>query len=94
MSAAIVKDMKIPGPEVVGVNAVPRDPSYQSSYRSELAGIAASTTTVEMLCQVHNITEGSMLIALDGERAVSQPWDPKPSAPDFDLINSIRRHVK
>ena len=31
-SAAIVKDMKFPGPGIVGVNAVPGDPSYQSSY--------------------------------------------------------------
>ena len=96
-SAAIVKDMKIPGPEIVGLNAMLGDPSCQSACCSELAGIATSTTTVEMLCQVHNITEGSMIVALDGQIAmiaVSQPWDPKPSAPDFDLIDSIRRRVK
>jgi hypothetical protein len=31
-SAAIAKDMQIPGPELVGLNVVPGDPSYQSSY--------------------------------------------------------------
>jgi hypothetical protein len=59
--------------------------------------MVASTTTVEMLCKVHNITLGHMSIALDGERAmlaVAQPWNPKPAAPDFDLINSFRRRVQ
>ena len=97
-SASIVKDMQIPGPEIVGLNVVPGDPSYQSSYRSELAGMAASTTIVEMLCQVHIITEGSIDHCTGWRESNGEQWNnygiAEPSAPDFDLINSIRRRVK
>ena len=38
----------------------------QSAYRSELAGVIAGLTIVDIVVRDHNITEGAVTFALDG----------------------------
>ena len=79
--------------KITGRNAVPGEPLNQSSYRSELAGIAGVLVTLFILCKAYNITEGHIEIGLDGEQAMQRIFeddDPTPSQPDYDLIYDLR----
>ena len=82
---------------ILGENCVPGHTTEQSSYRSELAGIEGILTTVQLLCQLHHLTQGSIEIGLDNTTAidnVTDEWDPPCKAPDFDLVYNIRQHLK
>ena len=62
-----------------GYNWVTSPEESQSTYRSKLAGVIAGLTILYVLVSHHNIIEGSVTIALDGERAM------KESAGDWPL---------
>ena len=50
-----------------------------------------------MVCKIHNITEGSIEIALDGKAAMETIFDekaPKSEAPCFDMMMDIRRKLE
>jgi hypothetical protein len=63
----------------IGDNVVPGNPHEQSSYRSELAGgVLALVSTV---CKKYDITDGSILLALDGEQALLKASSTWPLSP-------------
>ena len=45
---------------VKGTNVVPGVPHEQDSYRAELGGLMGMLVTLEMLCQIHQIQQGSI----------------------------------
>ena len=57
---------------VKGWNWVTGPASSQSAYRSELAGVIASLTMLDIIVRQNNITEGEVTIALDGLTAMQQ----------------------
>jgi hypothetical protein len=80
-----------------GTNAAPGSPDDQDAYRGEASGVFGIATSLEMVCTVHSISEGSIEIALDGESAMNAIFaetDPKPESPCFDLIMSARQKIK
>lgn len=64
---------------VKGYNWVTGPEESQWEYRSELAGVIAGLTILDILVHHYNITKGSVTIALDGETAM------KESARDWPL---------
>jgi hypothetical protein len=66
--------------DISGSNIVPGIPDEQDSYRAELGGAMGALATLELVCKVHNITEGSVELGFDGlvaMEAVSLPKDPR-----------------
>ena len=65
----------------------------QSAYRSELAGVIAALTILDVLVRNHNITDGAVTIALDGDSALIQSggdWPLSVDQPSFDYLLVIR----
>ena len=53
--------------------------------------------TLGLLCKVHQVTNGSIEIGLDGKLALERVLDeeePTPQVPSYDLILSIRRKIQ
>ena len=44
----------------------------QSSYQSDLTGVIAALTIIDIIIWMYNITEGSVTIALDGKSLLEQ----------------------
>jgi hypothetical protein len=79
---------------VYGVNKVPGEPEDQSAYRSELAGVLAVLTVISAVCETYHITDGYVLVGLDGAEALKQSsgdWPLSPKQSCFDLLKAIRR---
>ena len=55
---------------VKGLNLVTGPASSQSTYRSELAGVIASLTMLDIIVCHNNLTEGAVTIVLDGLTAM------------------------
>ena len=82
---------------IISVNSVPGNRNEQSAYRSELAGVSGSLSTIAAVCVVHDINTGSISIGLDGEQALiaaSEDWPLNPERPDYDLLIDIRAKVR
>lgn len=59
--------------------------------------MAGAVTTTKMICEVHNITEGSLEIGLDGNSAMKAVFavkDPKPEDPCCGMILDVRRTLQ
>lgn len=81
----------------IGDNVVPGNPDEQSSYRSELAGISGVLVILDAVCKRHDISEGLITLALDGEQAMlkaSSSWPLSPTDTDFDLLTDIRAKIR
>ena len=65
-------DMRDQQHRVKGWNLVTGPASSQTAYRSELAGVIASLTMLDIIVRHNNITEGKVTIALDGLTAIQQ----------------------
>src|SRR5687767_14896019 len=77
---------------LISTNSPPGSPAIQSSYPAKLFGISGSLFHIALICNLHKISTGSILLALDGLEALnaasgSFPLHPKFSA--FDLITDI-----
>ena len=75
-----------------GENWVTGCGEVQSAYRSELAGVIAGLTIVDIIVHHHNITEGSITFALDGQKAMDQcagDWPLSIDQPCFDYLQVI-----
>ena len=80
-----------------GSNTTPGSPEDQDSYRGEVAGMAGAVTTPKMICEVHNVTEGSLEIGLDGDSAMKAVFgekNRKPEDPCCDMILDVRRKIR
>ena len=55
---------------IEGTNTAPGKPEDQDAYRGEASGVYGIVTSLGMVCKIHNITEGSIEIALDGDSAM------------------------
>ena len=65
----------------------------QSAYRSELAGVIAALTILDVLVHHHNIMDRAVTIALDGDSALIQSGGDCPLSvdqPSFDYLQVIR----
>ena len=58
-----------------GYNWVPGTKNEQNSYRSELAGINRAFSCIKVIVDYTKITDGSIVIALDGEAALDSVED-------------------
>jgi len=76
-----------------GSNTVPGHPTCQDSYRAELGGAMGILTTIQLVCQIHQVQYGALELGLDGEaalKAIFAPEQPSPAAPAYDLLQAIR----
>ena len=55
-----------------GENWVIGPDKSQSAYRNELAGVIAGLSIIDILVRHHNITDGGVTLALDGEKAMQE----------------------
>jgi hypothetical protein len=73
---------------------VPGEKDVQDAFRSELSGIYGMVVMVNLLCEVHNIKQGTVYICCDGSsalrRAIDQSGDVSPNTQQFDIIAGIR----
>ena len=97
-SASILFHTKSTDPRrIISVNSVPGNRSEQSAYRSELARVSGSLSTIAAVCTVHDLHTGSItILGLDGEQAMiaaSEAWPLSPERPDYDLLTDIRSNV-
>ena len=80
-----------------GENWVTGPEESQSAYRSELAGVIAGLTVVDILVRHNNITEGGVTLALDGLTAMQESAGDWPLSIDqkcFDYLQIIRAWIK
>ena len=77
-----------------GSLVTPGNPEDQSAYRSELAGLYGIAAIVNLLCQYHKITEGSITIGCDGLQALLHGTSTVDFIPtkmaQFDLVGATR----
>ena len=81
---------------IISINAVPGPSEDQSAYLSKLAGISGSLLILQVLCNRHNITTGSITIGLDSRSAIDsakQAHPLNPCQPDHDLLRDIRYKI-
>ena len=80
---------------VSAVLEVPGQPKDQSAYHSELAGLYGTTVMTTTICNINNITEGSIEVGCDGLSALKQALahddDVDPTKQHFDVISAIRQ---
>jgi hypothetical protein len=82
---------------LVGVNVIPGEPDCQTSYRSEIGGVAGILEALHCVCESHDITSGAVEIGLDGDqamKAVASDWPLDPSCPDYDMLQHVRGMIK
>ena len=75
-----------------GTNWTTRSKADQGSYRSELGGVIAVLTTVDIIVQFFCITSGKITIKLDNEAAVDQAggdWPLNVRQECFDYLQEI-----
>ena len=80
-----------------GTNWVTGPKGSQSSYQSELAGVIAALTILDVIVWLHSITEGAVTIALNGESALEQSQSTGPLSADqksFDYVQVIWRWIR
>ena len=73
-------------------NCVTKLNEDQSAYYSELAGIITTLTILDVLVRHHDLTWGSVTIALDSESALNQSRGDYPlrvNQPSFDYLQVI-----
>jgi hypothetical protein len=78
---------------ILGVNRTPGSASDQSPYRAELSGISGILLVLSVLCKIHDITEGSICLGLDGDSTMKEASGAHPlhaDQPSFDLLSDIR----
>jgi hypothetical protein len=81
---------------ILGVNHTPGNPSDQSPYRVELSGISGILSLLSLLCQIHDIKQGSIRNGLDGDITMKEASGLHPlhvDQPSFDLLLDIRRKI-
>jgi hypothetical protein len=81
---------------LVGVNVIPGESEYQSSYWSEIGGVAGILESLHCVSEVHGISSGAIEIGLDGEqtmKAVADTWPLDPGDPDYDLLQHLRGQI-
>jgi hypothetical protein len=82
------------GHRLEGANVVPGQPSDQSAYRSELAGIFGILIVCKLLCQIFKVSEGLIEIACDGlaagHHALVCDASPSPTQDHFENIFAIK----
>ena len=96
-AACILQDITGSGRFIV-LNVSPGAADDQSPYRSELSGLYGIVSSIEQVCEEHDVRSGSVTIACDGQEALlrsvvyERPVDCTFS--DFDLISAIRSKIK
>jgi hypothetical protein len=64
---------------ITGVTAVPGSVDDHSSYGSELVGILSTLTMVQIICNLHQIQEGSITIGCNNESALENAFSGDPT---------------
>ena len=98
-TAAYVVEGATMAKRMVVVLVTPGEPSDQSSYRSELAGLFGVVTMVHIICEQFQITDGAIEVGCDCESALRHVSGTGPSFearikdPDYDLRSAIRKKL-
>jgi hypothetical protein len=70
----------------------------QSPYRSELSGILSILVLIKHLCEVHNISDGSIEVGCDGLSALNRAFSYvsiiNADEPSYDLLAAIQHYWK
>jgi hypothetical protein len=80
-----------------GKHTVQPPPAANIAYHSELSGILGILTLNNLLCVHYGINSGGVTLACDGLSALQQSFYDGPAVitrPDFDLIHTLRHHLK
>jgi ribonuclease HI len=81
------------GQRINGANQVPGEETDQASYQSELTGIYGTLPITQMLCKIHGIDDGHLVVACDnllaGQKAIEWEYPPKPANDHFDMLAAI-----
>jgi hypothetical protein len=97
-TSALVIEASDSTDNIIAVNVVPRNLDDQGSYHIELAGIFGQITLVNALCNVHDITQGSIECGCDGARALNKVLNPdseaKTDGSQFNLLSATRAALK
>jgi hypothetical protein len=97
-TSAIIIEATDPGDNIIAVNVVPGHRDTQSSYCSELAGIFGQVIMINTICNLHGITQGSIVSGCDGEEALRKSFSPHDEASmkgsQFDLLSTICAAIK
>jgi hypothetical protein len=82
------------GHRLEGANLVPGQPSDQSAYQSELAGLFGIMIVCKLVCQVFKVSEGYIESACDGlaagQHALVYDSSPSPTQDHFEMISAIK----
>jgi hypothetical protein len=81
------------GQRINGANQVPGEATDQAAYRSELAGIYGTLILVQMLCRIHSIEAGHLIVACNnlaaGRKGIEWEYPPKLADDHFDMLAAI-----
>ena len=84
---------------ITGVNVAPGTDEDQNAFRSELVGLYGIITATMVVCFLHDITDGCITVACDGESALDYIFDwekkwLKSVTPHLDIIAASRKLIK
>ena len=77
---------------VTGVHRVPGPIGEGNSYRCELSGIYGILLIVRLICELHDITSGSVHVRCDNKSVLkifNEGYVPNPSFNSFDLVQAV-----
>jgi hypothetical protein len=81
---------------LVRVNVIPGKSECQSSYWSEIGGVAGILESLHCVSEAHGILSGAIEIGLDGEqamKAVADTWPIDLGNPDYNLLQQVRGQI-
>jgi hypothetical protein len=97
-TVALILEAEDPAHNIVTVNVVPGNTQAQGSYRSELAGIFGQIIFINLICQIHGITQGAITSRCDGKGALTKVFSDDDEADtndsQFDLLSATRSALK
>jgi hypothetical protein len=83
---------------IVAVNVVPGNSESQGSFQSELSGLFGLAVLVNVICSVHQVTQGAIECGCDGKTALNKlsnlDDDIDPNGQQFDLLSATRAALR
>jgi hypothetical protein len=83
---------------LLGVNLIPGESEYQSSYLSKIGGVAGILESLHCMSKTHGILAGGAIeIGLDRDqaiKAVADNWQLDPGDPDYNLLQHVCGQIK
>ena len=95
-AACIIEANKNNNSRIYAVYDTPGNRTDQSLYRSKLDGISMLLLIIQCVIRYHGITQGSIQLGLDGEKAIEQAFGTSslyPKQRPFDMLVDIRKKI-